>query len=640
MSDSENDLTDFTKPNFDPQLLNISALIKLLATYDVDLPNKREKKQVYVDLCLEHLAYMRKRHSDELKLSTKKQPKGFLSPRARNSPRRKGDLQTEESKENLAKDIFKDKDTPLKKSEDKTATNSPVASTPRKKRAVNLEDSLVFSDDNPFQSPKIRLDKDALDIEFSKTVPKFSESPKTLTAIINEKTSPAIKKTIKKSPRKTIRSVVDDYEIKELPAKDLPVTPLKMPANSSKSKLEIIQQKLQKRKRPTKIWPVLYLLPVFLAFFVHWAIVDYPSLKYCSAADHPRVYKFISGCISCPSNSICEGRNILGCTSNDYKLKETFLSRFLPNKIIPFPFDQPTCTLDSSKILLESKKKRQIEHLIQVLDSITREYVGGVTCGNTVKPEHKFIISRKKKVLGIPASLAKQEMKKLVGSRWDDATFEDYWGLVLNRLMTEDTPVRSIVDEFTSQNRIFSSANPPILTTSCKIKISIWNFVVQYSVQLLSIALLLGISLISYSMYQSGVYEGRVVAYLVQDVLSAIHAEYDLYHSNSQKHPIPGLSVTQLCDHFLPRTVSDLENEHDSAGRLIWYLDEGARKRVWKKVAKEVCKNSNIRETSAQLKGEAHTCWIWIGSSALSPVKKRVRTDVGDVGVAAIPVSK
>ncbi|KAJ3271880.1 inner nuclear membrane protein enriched at telomere/subtelomere region [Terramyces sp. JEL0728] len=642
MSESENDLTDFTKPNFDPQQLNVSALIKLLATYDVDLPTKREKKQVYIDLCLEHLAYMRKRHSDELKLSTKKQPKGFLSPRARNSPRRlpKADEHADEPKENLNQE-----NTPLKKTEDNPTTNSPITSTPRKKRSVIAEDGSVFSNENPFQSPKIKLDKDSLDIQFAKTTPKFSDSPKTpttLNEIINEKTSPPAKKTPRKSPRKTIKSIVDEYEIKEVPLKELPVTPLKMaPKSTSKSKADIIQEKLKKRKKRTNIWPVFYALPVFLAFVVHWAIADYPNLKYCdSTKDYPRVYRFVPGCLSCPSNSLCDGRNIVGCTSNDYKLKHPYISNLIPSPLIPFPLNQPTCTLDSTKILLESKKKRQIDHLIQVLDTIVREYVGSVTCGNVVKPEHRFVISRKKKVLGIPASLAKEEVKVLVGNRWDSATFEEYWNMVLNRLVTEDNPVRSIVDEFTSQNRIFSSINPPILSTSCRIKIALWNFILQYSVQLVTIALALGICLFSYSAYQSGVHEGKVAGFLVQDVLSAIHAEYDLYHANSHKHPIPGLSVTQLCDHFLPRMASDLESEHDSAGRLIWYLDDSARKRVWKKVAKEVCKNSNIRETSAQLKGESHTCWIWIGSSALSPVKKRVRTDIGDVGIAAVPVSK
>jgi hypothetical protein len=35
--------------------------------------------------------------------------------------------------------------------------------------------------------------------------------------------------------------------------------------------------------------------------------------------------------------------------------------------------------------------------------------------------------------------------------------------------------------------------------------------------------------------------------------------------------------------------------------------------------------NSNIRETTAHIKGESHLVWKWVGSSALSPLKKRLR---------------
>jgi hypothetical protein len=131
--------------------------------------------------------------------------------------------------------------------------------------------------------------------------------------------------------------------------------------------------------------------------------------------------------------------------------------------------------------------------------------------------------------------------------------------------------------------------------------------------------------------YNTIQYESQVVAQLVEDIVDAVHAEREGYEMDSKKHPVPGLPLVQLRDYFLPRILKgrNIDSDHttDEHNRVIWYIWEGtSRSRIWKRVHQEIVKNSNIRETNTQVKGEAQIVWMWIGSSVLSP-KKRPRGD-------------
>ena len=267
----------------------------------------------------------------------------------------------------------------------------------------------------------------------------------------------------------------------------------------------------------------------------------------------------------------------------------------------------------------------------------------------------------------MPIAAAKTSLQKLVGKKWDQETVEEYWSLVIEAIakgaggageqsIAEQQHVPSylsMVVEDQSQHRLFHSSNSPIQSLSCSIKKAIWGWMIENSLPLIlgSFALLGGVY--AYFAYCTRVFETMVYHSLSDDVIVAIHAENENHAADPTLHPIPGLAISQLKDHFLPSTnelylppafterptsstsssspstTKSLEESRESVldnqGRRIWFVSEPSRSRIWKRVCATVGQNSNIRETTAHVKGEAHLVWKWVGSIALSPMKKRLR---------------
>jgi hypothetical protein len=178
---------------------------------------------------------------------------------------------------------------------------------------------------------------------------------------------------------------------------------------------------------------------------------------------------------------------------------------------------------------------------------------------------------------------------------------------------------------------MFTTTNQPIISTSCKIRRAILKTAIKYSTHLLVLGVSLGIVVYFIARYHQKQQETRIVAQLVEDVVHSISRESQGYLQDPKKHPIPGLAVVQLRDYFLPNTSlfqSSQDYHIDDFGRFVWYvMDESSKNRIWQQVHKEIIKNSHIRETSTQLRGESHIVWMWVGPQVLSPLKRH-RTDI------------
>jgi hypothetical protein len=238
--------------------------------------------------------------------------------------------------------------------------------------------------------------------------------------------------------------------------------------------------------------------------------------------------------------------------------------------------------------------------------------------------------NRKGQVLGMPIALAKAKLVNLVGGKWSSEKFEENWNIMLDTIAkNSSSTLYTILDEKVGQHRLLASAQHSITSFFCSIKLTLWDLLLKNSLNLMLAGFLTILALIAYSTYQRSIYERHIVSSLVEDVLQAIHAETDNHIQDQARYPIAGLSIVQLKDHFLPLfspqgTSSNRDDSIvDSQGRRLWYVTEPARTKIWKRVSKDVTKNANIRETSAHIKGEAHSVWMWIGSTALSPTKKR-----------------
>jgi hypothetical protein len=348
-------------------------------------------------------------------------------------------------------------------------------------------------------------------------------------------------------------------------------------------------------------------------------------------------------CVACPENGICT-RNEVKCLEN-YILQPHFSTYFLPSVFqLPFPFRQPKCVFDNQKIIIEERKQQQVIHLIKMLDDIVRKWVGDVLCDSNVAKGYEWVFSSTNPgiILGMPQKLSKDLLFDKVGKKWSKDVFEDMWIRVQDSLNQQNSnfAIRSIVDNHSHSRRLLQSSNPPVLSISCVVTQETWNFIDKYATYLIFLGVLIFSFIVASEYYKMRVQESQIVSDLVSSCIDAIHSESDNHERDPTRHPINGLSVSQLLDHFAPLHFNEACSI-DSENRKIFNLSNDARTRVWKAVSKQILRNSNVRETVLKHRGESQIVWMWIGSCALSPVKKRRVETVQIVGrEEALPIEK
>lgn len=284
----------------------------------------------------------------------------------------------------------------------------------------NKKASTYFSTENSFQSPAkpatlkfssssaTRPDKQGnIPISFSPSSVRF-DAPVVDQQHHTPKTTSRKTKTSEKSAEKQIpKSIEPINTVTTVDPNKVIATPVKPKSPSSKqatpfatispkqhsqlqdSKLSI-QERLLKRtrqKQKAKIGFIVRicmgLLSIAALVFAHWYRVDYPLLEYCSSTSNQslsaRFYTFLPSCVPCPPLSICSKRKVTGCTSLQETFTKSTLQRIVPSFLLFFPLDQPVCSHDTAKLAQETKKTRQTQHLIKVLDQLVCEYVGKVS---------------------------------------------------------------------------------------------------------------------------------------------------------------------------------------------------------------------------------------------------------------------
>ncbi|TPX65269.1 hypothetical protein SpCBS45565_g05284 [Spizellomyces sp. 'palustris'] len=423
-------------------------------------------------------------------------------------------------------------------------------------------------------------------------------------------------------------------------------------------------------KRPSTVMPAktdrtfLITLLLFLAAatFGHWYWEARDVMGYCDGNDtairngtyegyNPLVL-VLPICRDCPPRGVCVDKTVLDCDHPDYILQPNPLTKFIPSKYLPFPLAEPSCVEDTQKQKAELQRQQHIETLLNFLSTVVRTWIGTAECGGfsrqTTDPLRSTATGN---ILGMPYSVARDELRNVIGKKWDDEKLKTYWDLAI-QLIRESGPdpstsdLTEIMDE-TGRTRLLYSTQPPIMSVSCRLKRSIWETSRAYWLPLSA----LGITVIFFVWFwyqrQAVAREARMVARLVEDVLDAVSDEAENYRLDPARHPIPGLSVAQLKDYLLPLVVpgSDRRGRElgesvfdEQTGHTKWYLaDDRTRDRTWEKVHQLVLKNSNVRETIMDLKGEGHLVWQWIGSHALSPRRKGVAVArlVGSSGTAS-----
>ena len=575
-------------PDFNPEKLNINELKRILNEYDVDLPTKQQLKSFYIQMVLDNLPKM-------IKIKNKRD---LIYA---NTPVKNPVLREQQSVKSSSKKKPTSVKTKVKNRGISDLTNSPLH--------INADHDQI--DGNPFDSnfsPKGIVHFDSLaevDVNFSNKGPiEFQESASNL-----DNAGSPLRRNVK-SPLKKMSS---DRVIPK--SRELEMHKILMERN----------KKRNRRRLLAKVFSVLF--AVSLAILGHYMATDNANLAYCNGKNVEMIYPFTPSCIECPPNAICEKRQVKECVA-DFKLKSSFLSFLLPDQLIPFPFNQPSCVYDPSEQISEAKKTKQLDHLVEVVDVIVREFMGNVECNpSKYRKDMKWIFAARLplKAIGMPISVLKENLQRMIANQWEAAQFDEYWALLMDRILVGKAgPLNTVIDELQQQHRFIVSTNPPIISYSCLLKNAVWSAAVKYSKYLLVAGISIVVILYVLMARTQRQYESQIVATLVEEIIHSIHSEAINYHQDSIKHAYPGIPISQLKDHFLPRSLSqNKESDVDAHGRTIFYVSDHVRKRIWIRIRTEVLKNSSVRETNAQIKGEAHLVWMWIGSSVLTPLKKR-----------------
>ncbi|KAJ3124576.1 hypothetical protein HK100_011189 [Physocladia obscura] len=462
---------------------------------------------------------------------------------------------------------------------------------------------------------------------------------------------------------------------------------------SAKNPLKLKQSKQLNVKLPS-ILLVVSIIALLLSIYVFAFISLWSNIKYRphGAIKPATIFSVTNNSIvdavlnrivpvsrECPKGSFCDGKAVASCEETDYTIRWAFgtrtITKYAPNG---WQFIVPTwlgggnlvgCAKDVARLKLESRKQAQVGNLIAYLNDIVRKWLGQLHC-NEPDPDpettsEELALARRftgktREITGMPATAAKRQLRSLIGNKWTDEKFNEYWNLILHKILTASAtahqqhhnhpqnpepntsiPLYTTVDE-SGRHRLFKTTSPLLKSWSCSARHAV-HITLQTHYRTITAILIALAGATFYAINRAAAArDAGVVATLVEDVLDTLHTESENHRIDPARHPVPGLSVAMVRDHFLQIRMSSAAatntnnaialdsygyaaNLVDEHARTRWTVaDAGMRDRVWSAVSKIVVRNANVRETVLEVGGEEDVVWQWIGSFALSPKKRNM----------------
>ncbi|SPO19851.1 related to SRC1 - involved in sister chromatid segregation [Ustilago trichophora] len=329
-------------------------------------------------------------------------------------------------------------------------------------------------------------------------------------------------------------------------------------------------------------------------------------------------------CTPCPAHADCAYGKVLGCSSDDWVLQPNLRSHIpLANWFLPLSTTAPRCYPDTQKLVLASELAQAISHMLA-------DFKGEIVCGT--QKTHATVRSLPKKVLGAEGNLTyaiaetavKRSMSATRDARVDEDYFEQIWYMALfeltdprSNIIRTPVSINGTISEGVGETQYFLAAKQPALSLSCRSRLALKGWVLR--ARLYFFLLLSAISGFLYLRYRlaSARAETAKVALLVQAALERLQEQEYLHGRDPVLHPDDFVPLSHLRDHILA-------GEHKAK----------ARNRLWRKVAKVVEENSNVRTRQAQKKGEWLRVWQWVGVEGWKGYEGTPGR-VGDVGDAS-----
>lgn len=314
--------------------------------------------------------------------------------------------------------------------------------------------------------------------------------------------------------------------------------------------------------------------------------------------------RFQPTCTPCPAHASCAHGKVLGCSSDDWVLQPNLRSHIpLARFFLPLSTTAPRCYPDTQKLVLASELAQAISHMLA-------EFKGEIVCGT--QKTHATVRALPKKVVlengNLAYAIAEQAVKRSMSAtrdaRVDEEYFEQIWYMALFELTDPRSnivriPISSSAHaggEEQVETSYYLAAKEPALSLSCRSRLALKGWVLR--ARLYFFLLLSAISGFLYLRYRLSATraENAKVALLVSAALERLQEQAYQHAVDPVLHPDDFVPLSHLRDHIL-------SEEHNGK----------TRNRLWKKVAKVVEENSNVRTRQAQKKGEWLRVWQWVG---------------------------
>ncbi|KAG0006272.1 inner nuclear membrane protein enriched at telomere/subtelomere region [Entomortierella chlamydospora] len=625
----------YLHPDFDPWKLKMDQIREILIQHHVRTPTGIVKKQQLVDLFIQHIRPQvpeitqaekdadSNDHAEKTSTTKARQPRSTKAQKEEEpvepTPTKPARVKRASSKLALESEETPEVKPKLKRSNsrakvvvDKSDTESKTTETPRgrsRKPIVQSEDDnepIVkptrvkrvtkeakekkkaknenFSNENPFQSgsesersrsrPRSRGRKPKVADKASSSaardhvfkVPAQPAFSKFMQAPPQEKTEP---------PKSTTQPKPRDVSIDDLPE------PKTLILGASQPDFQEILQNMRRQLVPI----TLAISAVLLAYGI-WLRQTRIDIGFCTETElespTSRAWYYPT-CIPCPDHATCLRSDAEPICSPEYLLKPQLLSF---GNLFPIT---PVCVLNKAK-------EYQSLQVADAAEKLLHLYAGNVEC--SLSREKLPLNSAEYKARrSISTEDLRSQVEQLKDANISDEDFSQYWERALRELHRRSDKV-SFEQGLDGEERIRSLK--PQRSLGCRLRQALVGWIIKFKLLFLALAssALGGFAIRAHVLNRRK--QGRVISGLVQNVLSKLSDQAHYYYVDPVIYPDPFLPQTQLRDALLMDVSSPTR-----------------RQEIWSKVEAVVERNSNVRTSSQEVRGELYKTWEWIGPSGV-----------------------
>ncbi|KAI8577164.1 hypothetical protein K450DRAFT_253158 [Umbelopsis ramanniana AG] len=280
-------------------------------------------------------------------------------------------------------------------------------------------------------------------------------------------------------------------------------------------------------------------------------------------------------CIPCPKHGHCTKGRLLGC--DDFFVRIPSMLSF--GGWIPVG---EKCVPDTVKQRRAFRVENQIKHMLAVKK-------GQYICGD-IKAEKG---ETEEEVASMKVEDVWTELLARKPDTISEQQLEEYWRLAMASLMTYSEREVSFLDRGDEKYMI---SRQPKLSLGCRVRLQIKDVLYRWRFELGGLLAVVG--LIGYGNYQylQRRKDMKLVAELAGEAFVKLQDQERNHHIDPVLFPQACCAITHLRDLILAQEPSVERRRH-----------------LWNHVRKIVESNSNVRTLSAEVRGEPHRCWEWVG---------------------------